>query len=105
MDVTCLQVCTASHLHSRVIRLGIPSFFNRLVGGVDYSVGRSWKPGSLCQGTVRRQKVSCVDSNADMRLIFIPALQLGNLSDTSDGRISLDTARSNIATEMMEIRI
>ena len=39
-----------------------------------------------------------------MRLIFIPALQLGNLSDASDGRISLDTDKSNIATEMVKIR-
>ena len=38
-----------------------------------------------------------------VRLIFIPVLQLGNLSDTSDGRIRLDAARSNIATEMMKI--
>jgi hypothetical protein len=39
-----------------------------------------------------------------MRLIFIPALQLGNLSDTHDGRISLDAVSSNVAAEMRKMR-
>jgi hypothetical protein len=41
---------------------------------------------------------------ACMRLIFIPALQLGNLSDTHDGRISLDAVSSDVAAEMRKMR-